>query len=157
MTPDTPPAPQPMRPSAPTALPVVDLDLDTRIDQLEQRLVAREAWIRSTADSLRQSTRLAVTPRPWALPLVGAGMVVWLGWRWWHRRGPARPASVGVPATASGRHVPGRADLPWAGLMALAWPLVPASWRGRFSPAAAAAIVSTLLTIGRQLFRRSVR
>jgi len=136
---------------------VVGLDLDTQIEQLEQRLVAREAWLRSTAESLAQRAQLAVTPKPWVVPVVGVGVVLWLGWRWWHRRDPAPRVSVGVPANVVERHVDGLADLPWAGLTAMGWPLMPAALRGRVSPAAAAAVVSTVLAIGRRLFRRRVR
>jgi len=157
MTPSLPSPSQPIRPSAATDLPVVGLDLDTQIEQLEQRLVAREAWVRSTAESLAQRAQLAVTPRPWVLPVVGVGVVLWLGWRWGHRREPTRQVSVGVPANVAGRHVEGLADLPWAGLTALGWPLVPVPWRDRLSPAAAAAVVSTVLSIGRRLLRRRGR
>ena len=152
MTPDPLPTSQPRPPPAPTA--VVGLDLDTQIEQVEQRLVAREAWLRSTADSLGQRTQIALTPRPWVLPVVGVGVVLWLGWRWWHRREPVPRVSVSVPATVAERHDDGLADLPWAGLTAMGWPLMPAAWRGRVSPAAAAAVVSTVLSIGRRLSRR---
>jgi hypothetical protein len=145
-------ASQPLRSGAATGA-----DLDTQIEQIEQRLVAREAWLRATAESLAQRAQRAVTPPPWVLPAVGAGVVLWLGWRWWLRRGPARQASVHAPANVEGRHVDSLADLPWAGLTALGWPLVPEPWRGRVSPAAAAAAVSTVLAIGRRLFHRRIR
>jgi len=138
-------------------LPVVGLDLDTQIEQLEQRLVAREAWLRSTAESLAQRAHLAVTPRPWVLPVVGVGVVLWLGWRWRHRQEPTRQVSDSVPAKVARRHVAGLADLPGAGRTALGWPLVPVPWRERLSPAAAAAVVSTALSIGRRLLRRRGR
>ena len=157
MTPNHSPASPPVRPSAPTAVPVVALDLDTQIEQLEQRLVAREAWLRSTAESLTHRAQLAVTPKPWVLPVVGVGVVLWLGWRLWHRPEPARQVRVALPANAAARPIDGLADLPWAGLTALTWPLVPAAWRSRLSPAAAATVVSTVLSIGRRLLRRRVR
>jgi len=157
MTPNPLPASQPVRPSALKAAPLADLDLDTQIEQLEQRLVAREAWLRSTAESLLQRTQQAVTPKPWVLPVVGVGMLLWLGWRWSHRRKPARQVSVSLPANVTAHPVDGLADLPWAGLTALGWPLVPVAWRERVSPAAAAAVVSTVLSIGRRLLRRRVR
>jgi hypothetical protein len=135
---------------------VADLDLDTQIERLELRLVAREAWLRSTAGSLGQRAQLAVTPKPWVLPVVGAGVVLWLGWRWWHHREPARHLGVGIPAPVAGRPVDGLADLPWAGLTAVGWQLLPLAWRERVSPAAAATVVSTVLSIGRRLLRRRV-
>ena len=158
MTPSHPPLSPRMPPGSTTALPVVVVDLDTQIERVEQRLVAREAWLRYTAEALTQRAQHAVTPRSWVLPVVGAGVVLWLGWRWWHRKVPAPQARAMVPATVEDRlHVGGLADLPWAGLASLGWPLLPASWRGRLSPAGAAAIVSTLASIGRRLLRRRVR
>ena len=149
------PAASPMRPSASAV--VEGADLDTQIKQLEQRLVAREDWLRSTAESLAQRAQLAVTPRPWVLPVLGVGVVVWLGWRLWHRRDSQRQVSVEVSANVPGRAVDGLADLPWAGLTALGWPLAPVAWRARLNPAAAAAVVSTVLSVGRRLLRRRVR
>ena len=156
MTPNQPPASQPRNPGAPTAPPVI-LDLDAQIEQVEQRLMAREAWIRSTAESLGHRAQVAVTPKPWLLPAVGAGVVLWLGWRWWHRREPARETRFEVPTIAQARHSDGLVDLPWAGLTSLAWPMVPEAWRGRLSPAAAATVVSTVLSVARRLFRRRAR
>lgn len=156
MSPNQLPSAPPARPGAPMALPAVGLDLDTRIEQLEQRLVAREARLRSSAESLAQRAQQAVTPKPWMLAVVGASVVLWLGWRWRQRRVPVRQVSADVPANVADRHVDVIADLPWAGLTALAWPLAPVTWQDRLSPAAAATVVSTVLSIGRRLFRRRV-
>lgn len=139
----------------PTALPVADLD--TQIEQLERRLVAREAWLQSAAESLAHRAQLAVTPKPWVLPVAGVGVVLWLGWRLWHRPVPARQVIVHAPAKPAERPIDGIADLPWAGLTALGWPLAPVAWQERLSPAAAATVVSTVLSIGRRLLRRRVR
>ena len=157
MTPKQLPASQPMRSGTPTALPVAGLDLDTQIEQLEQRLVAREAWLQSAAESLAHRAQLAVTPKPWMLPVAGVGVVLWLGWRLWHRPEPTRRVSIDAPAKVAERPIDGIADLPWAGLAALGWPLAPVAWRERLSPAAAATVVSTVLSIGRRLLRRRVR
>ena len=51
----------------------------------------------------------------------------------------------------------GLAGLPWAGLTSLGWPLVPVAWRGRLSPAAAAAVVSTVVSVAHRLLRRRGR
>ena len=135
--------------------PAAHLDLDQQIDQLEQQLVAREAWIRSAASALTQRAQVAATPQPWLLPVLGAGVALWLGWRWRHRAGPARPVARALPAAPEApQPAGGLVDLPWAGLTALAWPLAPQAWRGRISPAAAAAGVSTLLSVARRLLRR---
>lgn len=136
--------------------PATHLDLDQQIDRLERQLVAREAWIRDAASALTQRAQVAATPQPWLLPVLGAGVVLWLGWRWWHRAEPARPVVQALPAAPEAQHPVsgGLVDLPWAGLTALAWPLVPLAWRTRISPAAAAAGVSTLLSVARRLLRR---
>jgi hypothetical protein len=159
MTPNHSPASPPVRAGGVSpALPTAGLDLDAQIEQLEQRLVEREAWVRSTAESLAHRARVAVTPKPWVLPVVGVGVVLWLGWRLWHRRDPGRHVNASAPASATGSSHRGEiADLPWAGLTALGWPLMPLAWRERMSPAAATAVVGTVLSIGRRLFRRRVR
>ncbi len=150
-------ATQPPSPQRPSPSPKGALDLDTQIEQIEQRLVAREAWVRSTAQSLGQRAQHAVTSRSWWLPILGGAAVLWLGWRWWHRRSPAPPASAALPVSASVHRPAGLAALPWAGLVALGWPLLPSAWRGRLSPAAATAAVSTGLLIVRWLAGRRVR
>ena len=138
-------------------VPQVPLDLDAQIEQIEQRLVAREAWVRSTAQSLSQRAQRGVKSRSWWLPILGGGALLWLGWRWWHRRSPTPPVSAALPVDAAVHRPDGLATLPWAGLVALGWPLLPMAWRRRFSPAAATAIVSTGLLIVRRLLGRRVR
>lgn len=158
MTPNNSSASHRTPPSPTSASPAIDVDLDTQIELVEQRLVAREAWLRSTAEELAQRAQHAVTPKPWVVPVVAAGVVLWLGWRWWHRKRPTLQGPAFVPATVEDRlQVGGLVDLPWAGLTSLGWPLLPASWRGRLSPAAAAAVVSTIMSIGRRLLRRRIR
>lgn len=135
--------------------PAAHLDLDQQIDRLEQQLVAREAWIRTATGALTERAQVAATPQPWLLPVLGAGVVLWLGWRWWHRAEPARPDALTLPAAPQPQPpAGGLVDLPWAGLTALAWPLAPPAWRTRISPAAAAAGVSTLLSVARRLLHR---
>lgn len=146
-------------PRSPTPLLAVTLDLDTQIEQLEQRLVAREAWLLSTARSLGQRAQQAVTPTSWVLPILGGGVALWLGWRWSQRRRrtPALPVSAAWPVNGAVRRSDVLTDLPWAGLIALGWSLLPRAWRLRFSPATATAAVSTGLSIVRRLLGRRVR
>lgn len=132
-------------------------DLDAQIEALEQRLVAREAWLRSAAESLTQRAQAAITPSSWVLPAVGAGTVFWLGWRWWRRRDPAPKVNVDVQANVSDRPFAPLANLPWAGLTALVWPLAPAAWRARVSSAAAVTVVSTAVSIAQRLTHRGGR
>ena len=145
------------RPQAPAPAAAVTLDLDAQIEQLEQQLVAREAWILATAASLGQRAQLAVTPRPGWLPALAGAAVLWLGWRWWHRPSPLLPMRAALPVDAAVRHPDGPSHWPWGGLVALAWPLLPLAWRSRFSPAAATAAGSTVLVIVRRLVGRRAR
>lgn len=151
-----PPHPHP-HPRPPASLQAAPINLDTQIEQLEQRLVAREAWLRSTVQSLSQRAQQAVAPRAWVLPMLCGGAALWLGWRWWHHRTPALPVSAAMPVSAAVHRGDVLADLPWAGLIAMGWPLLPMTWRGRFSPATATAVVSTGLSIVRRLLGRRVR
>ena len=147
---------QPTHSRAPTPSPVVPLDLETQIERLEQRLVARESWVRSSAQSLGERAKQGVTPSSWVLPVLGVGAVLWLGWRRWHRHNPALPVGSTLPVNVAAHRVDRLADLPWAGLLELGWPLLPTAWRGRFSPAAATAATSALVSIARRLFGRRV-
>ena len=135
--------------------PAARLPLDQQIDQLEQQLVGREAWIRTVTRALTQRAQVAATPQPWLLPVLGAGVVLWLGWRWSHRAKTLRPVAQALPEEPQApQPADGLVDLPWAGQTALAWPLAPLTWRARIGPAAAAAGVSTLLSVARRLLRR---
>lgn len=149
-----------------------ELDLDAQIDRVEQRLVAREAWVRATTAALAQRAQAAATLAPWLLPAAGGAAVLWLAWRWRRRPGPAhgpmaRPQTQqrALPGSAAGevtgpggRHIAdGQANVPWAGLTTLAWLLAPAKWQQRMGPAAASTVVSTLLSVGRRLLRRRER
>lgn len=149
-------ATQPTHLRTPTPSPVVPLDLDMQIEQLELRLVAREAWVRSSAQTLGERAKQGVTSKSWVLPALGVGTVLWLGWRWWHRRNPALPIAAASPVKIAAHRGDRPADLPWAGLLALGWPLLPTAWRGRFSPATAMAAVSAVLSIVGRLFGRRV-
>ena len=107
------------------------LDLDRQIDLIEQRLIDREDWMRATALSLGERAQQAVKPRPWWLPVLGGVAVLWLGWRWAHRRSGGSTASAALPAVVANHRPSGLAAVPWGGLAALGWPLLPIAWRAR--------------------------
>ena len=157
MTLHAPAASQPPQRPSPAVRQAQAIDLDTQIEQLEQRLVAREARLRFAAQSLAQRAQKAVAPRPWLLPTLCGGAALWLGWRWLRHRSPPLPVNAAVPVHAPVHRGDVVADLPWAGLVALGWPLLPMTWRRRFSPATATAVVSAGLSIVRRLLGRRVR
>lgn len=118
-------------------------ELDDRILEVEQRLIAREQRLRRGMSQLTRRVRRATQPSRLLLPAGGAlfgGLLLWM----WRGRSAAAHTTGRVQAAASGQHRGSSAEAPWVSLIALAWPLVPARWRTRISPATA----STLVAIG---------
>jgi apolipoprotein D and lipocalin family protein len=123
-------------------------DLDARIRAAEGRLVAREQDLQRRASGLGQRVRAAMRPGRLLVPALGAlagGAALW-----WVLRPPrrVRPAAPAAPRATPPRHEGG--ELPWASLLGLAWPLLPAPWRARFSPTTA----TTLIGAGLPLLQR---
>jgi apolipoprotein D and lipocalin family protein len=126
-------------------------DLDTRILLVEQRLIAREEALRVDIETVGQRVRQKLHVGRRALPAIGlsvtaaaVGAVVW--WKWSHPSRPAASPQARGSSPDSGRP----AELPWVRLVALAWPMLPAAWRSRVSPATA----STLAALGLPLIER---
>jgi len=124
-------------------------DLDTRILQVEQRLIAREEKLRRGIDGL--GLRVRRTLRPWrrALPAIGltlaASALGGLAWRWTRHRATGRKVHGAAARQPADSGAPGaEAGIPWVRLVALGWPLLPSAWRARISPATA----STLVALG---------
>ena len=122
-------------------------DLDERIHQAEQRLMAREQLLGRRVGALGQCLRQAVQPRRLVVPLLG-GAAALLATGWWAGRrtgGGARgePAQSGPPP---GPPQPA-AEPWWASLVSLVWPLLPREWREQAGPAA-------VLALGLGLVRR---
>lgn len=119
-------------------------ELDEQILAVEQRLIAREERLRRGMAALTGRVRRATEPTRVLLP-VGAALLGALFWRLWRGRGASAARGTGpLQSAASGQHRGSSAEAPWISLIALAWPLVPARWRRRISPATA----STLVAIG---------
>ncbi len=118
-------------------------ELDDRILQVEQRLIAREDRLRRGMSALTGRVRRATQPARLLLPL-GSAVVGGLLWWLWRGRSTGAHATSRLQTAASGQHRGSSAEAPWVSLIALAWPLVPARWRRRISPATA----STLVAIG---------
>jgi apolipoprotein D and lipocalin family protein len=122
-------------------------DLDADILAAERRVVEADERLRAQVHALTQRARRPVAPRGSMMAAVAIGAIGLLGWALTRRRAP-RPAQPAMP-----RHgVPHRearapTTLPWTQLLALAWPLVPATWRARVSPATAAGLASLALPL----------
>ncbi len=116
-------------------------ELDARIEQAEQRLLAREARVRLQWHALRGRARRAAQPWRLAGPVLGValGMLA----PWWVRR-----ALRGQRTARAAQPGPGLPN--WVQWIALAWPLLPVRWRAHVSPAT----VGTLATLGLSLARR---
>jgi apolipoprotein D and lipocalin family protein len=108
--------------------------IDERIRIVEQRLLARQRALGFHFADLSRRVRSAARPR-YLLPSV-LGVAATVLMLWW-ARGRVPAPSARVPSARSNV-----ASLPWAPWLALAWPLLPAAWRARISPATAATVVS---------------
>jgi apolipoprotein D and lipocalin family protein len=120
-----------------------DADLDVRIAQVEQRLIAREAALRDGAVRLSRDLRHRLRPHKLLVP-VGAGLLavaaVWTLWR--------RPAAAAANTAAA----PPR-RLPWMQWIGLALPFLPAHWRSRLGPGG----LPSLVTLGLPLIEALLR
>lgn len=135
-------------------------DLDARIRAAELRLIAREEDLQRRLEGLAARVREAARPRRLLVPALGvlaAGAALW----WVLRRlRPALHEVLPVHAPAHGAGRPGGrhegrhegAELPWASLLALAWPMLPAPWRARVSPTTATTLIGVGLPIVQRLF-----
>lgn len=138
------PNPAPRPPEAPTPMAMGwGAELDQRILEAERRLIAREDGLHRRARRLRQRARRE--PRRLLGP-VAAALATLCG-LFWLRRSRRRPST----------HVRGdHAQNPsaaWPQYVGLAWPLLPARWRSRLSPAAAITLVSLVTPLLARLFR----
>jgi len=117
-------------------------DIDARILEVEQRLIAREGKLRRDVAHLNGQLRERLSPRQWA-PSVGAGLLTVAALAaLWRRPTPPAPRAPGSPSPL--------ASLPWMHLMGLAWPLLPEHWRQRVGPFTA----SSFVTLGLPLIER---
>lgn len=103
-------------------------DLDQRILQTEQRLVAREQALGLSVNALGRRVRHHLRPRRLALAVAGTALLLLAAGWWLGRRGRG---AVQRPAPAGSW---------WTRLIPLALPLLPQAWRDPAGPAAAAAL-----------------
>lgn len=131
--------------------------LDARIRQVEQRLILREENLRRGAGAWLASLRDTLQPRRLWKPVLGGALAVMLaglalGLLW--RRLPAgrRHAFDGREAEHHDRRHrgdehPARRALPWAHMVGVVWPMLPARWRARVDPATANALLTVVLPL----------
>jgi apolipoprotein D and lipocalin family protein len=119
-------------------------DLDARILQVEQRLVAREQTLRRGLEGVGRRVQRALQPWRRALPAMSATLAVSalaaLVWRWQRRRSPLARFSTAAPQPSPAAAQGG--EFPWVRLVALVWPLLPAAWRTRVSPGTASMVAA---------------
>jgi apolipoprotein D and lipocalin family protein len=129
-------------------------DLEAQIRAAEQRLIAREEGLQRRLEGLGARVREATRPSRLLVPALGvlaAGAALWWALR---RLRPALPGAApsfpAAPQRDAARHEGG--ELPWASLLGLAWPMLPAPWRARISPTTATTLIGVGLPILQRLF-----
>ncbi len=135
-------------PGTPPPEPADDTDLDTRISLVEMRLIAREERLHGRLQQMGQRLGQAAAPRALLLKLAGValagGVLVWA-----IRSGGVHAAARSVQAAAGGS--PPHLLL---SLLPMAWPLLPARWRTRISPATAATVLGLAAPVVQSLLAR---
>ncbi|MBZ8138648.1 lipocalin [Rubrivivax gelatinosus] len=136
-------------------MPLPEDDLDARIAAATRTLVEREQRVAAGFATLGRRTRRAVAPA--RLAATGAGVLLAGAALWWLLRRGAAPAPTVQNET--GRSAPPSSPSPlppMAGLLGLAWPLLPARWRSRLNPGLVALAVDLGWPLVRRLLQRPV-
>lgn len=139
-------------------------ELEAQILAAELRVIERDERVQRALRSWGQRAARATAPRRLLLPglgvLAAAGLGL-LGWRRWHRPGLAAAQAQGAGFDGPGRGAPpgslGAAGEWLLHLLPMAWPLLPAGWRARVSPAAATALLGVALPLLGRLLRPAGR
>ncbi|MFG6432193.1 hypothetical protein [Roseateles sp. LYH14W] len=144
------PASPPRTDAAPAA------DIDARILQAEQRLLAREARLRRGVTSFSHQLGATMQPRrllkPALIAAAGLGLLMML-----RRRAPRHAAPAGAVASAASAATRPAvfallSALPWTRVVGMAWPHVPERWRRGISLATVTDMVSLGLPLLGSLF-----
>ena len=125
--------------------------LDADIAAAERRVVEADERLRSQVHALAQRTRRPVAavrmPRGSWMAALALGAIGLVTWRFTRRRDPHVERMPRPPRDMAHRQAQAPTALPWTQLLALAWPLLPAGWRARVSPATAAGLASLALPL----------
>jgi len=132
--------------------------LEQRIEQVEQRLLARQQQLQHRWLALGQRVHQATEPRRLVVPAIGVVLSLLVG-GWLLRRLGARraqhlpaPPAAGVAGAGGGwRLFDPRA---WMRGAVWLWPLLPLAWRARAGPGAASLFVALGLPWVEDLFKR---
>lgn len=124
-------------------------DLDARILQAEQRLIAREEKLRRRVNQLGSRVHEAWQPRRWVPPLAG-GAAALLALLWFGRRRAAAAPAPARPASPS--H--GGMLAHGLSLLGLVWPLLPATWRARVPTSVVNVVMGVGLPLVETLLQR---
>ena len=132
--------------------PAPETRLDQRIREVEARLVAREQALDDGVRRLHARVKHSFEPGRLATGAAGMALAVAALGLWAWRRRRARPAPA-VAAAGDPAGSPPAGGMPWAHLAALAWPMLPAAWRARLSPATAGILTGLGLPLADWLLR----
>jgi len=125
---------------------VSSASLDEMIRLAELDLIAREERLWRGAATLKVSVKQRLNPRRLLVPglvLAGAVTATVAGWRLWrrrsHRHSPVPMQRMPEPSSLRPKYLPAMAyAVPWASVVNLVWPLLPAAWRRHAAPGAVA-------------------
>jgi apolipoprotein D and lipocalin family protein len=118
-----------------------DGDLQQRVLEAEQRVIAHDEALRQRWMRARQHWQRRMQPRRWLTPAAVGGAVLVLAW-WGLRRPRPAAAAFAPPPTRTGWD-----GARWVRTVGLLWPLLPTRWRARVSPGAAAAMAAVGLPL----------
>lgn len=128
-----------------------EADIDARILQAEQKLIAREENLRRGVTGFGQQFRETMRPGRLLQPalLTAAVAVIVLAWPSRRKPAPAPTSQQQQPDAAAQAAKVARpalfvllAAIPWTRFLSHAWPMLPSRWRDSLNPATAASALT---------------
>lgn len=136
-------------------------DIDARIVQAEQRLIAREEHLRRGFTSFNRQLGAAMQPRrllkPALIAAAGIGLLLVLRRRATRHAAPSGAVASAAAAATRPAMFALLSALPWTRVVSLAWPHVPERWRRGVSLATVTDMVSLGLPLLGSLFTPKLR